>query len=515
MTVTRRLYMILAFICLIITCKDSASAKYDIRVKAGTDAVYGSGDFAPFYMASNRFGTLTQSKDILFNAGIHDTLDLSRRIDFSWGIELWGGATSSVTYGKYSKEAGRTVYDNPQHPAHIWIQQLYAEFKYRCLVLSIGAKDRGSVMLDQNLSSGDVVWSGNSRAIPEVRISLDRFRDIPLTNGWVQADIALSYGKFFDKNWVINHYSYKQSRICPDPLWTYKRLYLRTRPTNPFVFQFGFQMSGMFGGTTTTYYDDMVISKIHNDGNFADFFLMLLPIDYKNHEDYKLGDHKGSWDGCASYRFKNGSSLRGYFEWFWEDGSGLVKCNGWDGLWGIEFKTGKKWWVSGAVAEYIDFTHQSGPINIDKEDFPDSTIGHVSRGRDNYYNNWYYRAYTNYGMTIGTPMVMGSIYNINGLQDIMSSRVRGIHLALEGYIGKDIMWRVRYNHRKAWGTTNTWELVYPKKADSWSVEAIWNVPGTKGLNIKCCLASDRGNMPSNGTAFQIALSYDKLLTLGK
>lgn len=505
-----QILLLAAILCLSITTP--ASAQYSLHAYGGLDANVGSHEFAPFYMSTNRHGTLTQSKGLLLHVGAEDSLSTDRRFDFSWGVEAWGGITSKADYRRWNISDGRFLYHG-ERPASIWLQQLYGEVKYHSLVLSVGMKSRGSAMLNQELSSGDLIWSGNAKGVPEVRLGFVDFQDIPFINGWVQADICLSYGKFVDRDWVENHYSYYRGKINPNPLWTYKRLYLRTKPSKPFSFQFGFQLSGFFGGTTYTYDKGVITEQTNNPENLKQFFKMLLPLSGNSEGNYVAGDHKGSWDGCARYRFRNGDELKGYFEWFWEDGSGLVKNNGWDGLWGLEYKSSKRWWIDGAVVEYLDFTHQSGPIHYDPSDATGIPIDNQVRGRDNYYDSWYYRAYANYGMTIGTPLVMGPVYNTDGSSSLLAPRVRAIHLAVEGSIGSDIDYTVKYSHRKAWGNPNTYTMVYPRHADSWMVAATYRPSKIKGLSLNLQLAFDHGTLPTNAAGVLLGITYDKIFNI--
>ena len=89
----------------------------------------------------------------------------------------------------------------------------------------------------------------------------------------------------------------------------------------------------------------------------------------------------------------------------WEDGSGIGKLNGFDGLYGIEYSSGNKSIINGAVVEYLDFTNQSGPIHWAPNDFPGTTIKVQATGADDYYNNYAYNGYQYYGMSIGSPFI--------------------------------------------------------------------------------------------------------------
>lgn len=484
-----------------------AAAEYNVDAEASLLLGAGSGEFAPFYMNSNRHGKITQSKNTLIDLKLSDPLSLDRRFDWSWGVEALAGWSSNVDYDRWSTAADGMV-KNPQHPARIWLQQLYAEVKWRSLFLSVGMKERNSVLVDERLSSGDLVWSGNSRSIPEVRIGFVDFQNIPLLNKALQIDVCLSYGKFVDSDWVDNHYSYERGIVCIAPLWTYKRLYFRTKPTLPFHAKFGFQMTGLFGGTTRRYYHGVMQSETENYGGAGDFLSMLLPFGHTR-EGYKTGDHKGSWDISLEYRFKDASTLHAYTQFFWEDGTGMSKSNGFDGLYGLEYKRAGKGWLSGVVAEYLDFTNQGGPIHWDPADDPNNSgLHNQAHGRDDYYNNSFYRSYVNYGMTIGTPMVMGTVFNTNGRSTLLYNRVRAFHIAAEGYITPELQWTAKYSHRKAWGPVNTYQLLHPGENDSWLIGAKWHMPQVPGLTLNAEVAADHGSLPASCFGVMIGATWD-------
>ncbi len=87
-------------------------------------------------------------------------------------------------------------------------------------------------------------------------------------------------------------------------------------------------------------------------------------------EGFYQGNSLGSWDFKARYAFSGGSQLSAYFEWPWEDGSGIGKMNGWDGLWGLQYNFAKAGAVSKIVVEYFDFTNQSSTVHWAPSDDP-------------------------------------------------------------------------------------------------------------------------------------------------
>lgn len=506
-----------------------AKSEYSFNVGASLNAGIGSNEFAPFYLRANDHGKLTQSKNFQLDIWATDSLDLSKRFDFSWGVEALGGYASKTEYMRWDPTIEQWQ-PNPQGPAPIWIQQLYGEVKWRCLFLSVGLKDYNSAFVYQNLSSGDLLWSGNSRGIPEVRIGFVDFQDIPFTKKWLQFDVALSYGKFIDTKFINNHFNGWNGKKNPGGFWTYKRASLRTNPDKPFSFHAGIQMTGIFGGITYYYFDGQETKRINNYNGFKDFFQILLPFWGDEREGYRVGDTKGTWDFAARYRFKDGESLRAYVQWPWEDSSGIAKKNGFDGLWGLEFKLNRHWWITGIVAEYLDLTHMSGPVGFDSNyhNTPENggqLSGKVA-GRDGYYNNSYYRDYTNYGLNMGTPMVAGNLFytgkplfyttNASGQHPYIPEsgtipyfRVRGFHIAIEGEIGPFCTYTVKYNHRKAWGDTNRYTLTHPVEADSFMAGATYGFSKIPGLSLSAVFGFDKGNYFSNAVAGMVTLTYER------
>ena len=53
-------------------------------------------------------------------------------------------------------------------------------------------------------------------------------------------------------------------------------------------------------------------------------------------------------------------SISAYLENYYDDFSGMGKLNGFDGLWGIEYKSNHKQAINGFVLEYYQTTNQSG-----------------------------------------------------------------------------------------------------------------------------------------------------------
>nr|MDE5941751.1 capsule assembly Wzi family protein [Muribaculaceae bacterium] len=445
-------------------------AEYRIDYSAEAIMTAGGGDFAPYYVASNNHGVVTQSGNALIRAALNRSMELDKRFSYGFGVDLVGGYGSDVDYLRY--DMGNVV-SNPQHPARVWIQQLYGEIRYRGVFLTAGLKEHGSALLYNPLTSGDLIESGNSRPIPEVRAGFIDFQNIPFTNGWLQIQGEISYGKFTDGQWLKNHYNYYDYHINLGALYTYKRCYFRTKPSMPFSATFGMQVGAQFGGTSTWFTSGVEGKKATFSRGIKQFFKMFLPTD--GGLEYYSGSSLGSWDVVFRYRLKNGYTLRAYFQKPFEDGSGIGFLNGFDGLWGLEFRTHRSGIVSAVVAEYLDFTNQSGPLHWDPDDNPATDITNRAEGADNYYNNHEYNSYANYGMAIGTPFLPSPIYNRNGAILFLHNRVRGFHVGIEGNIVPKVAYRLMGGYRKSFGTP-FFPSLSPMTDTSFMAEATWKSP---------------------------------------
>lgn len=466
------------------------------------------GNFAPYYMASNRHGTLTQATDVQLRQAFWHPLDTARRWSYAFAVDALGGYSSAVDYQRFNATDGQ-FFANAQRPAGIWLQQLYAMVKYRGVFLSAGLKEHQSALLDNALTSGDLTEGSNGRPVPQVRVGFIDFQDIPFTRGWVQIQGEISYGKMTDNDWLRNHYNYYDGHINTGALYTYKRCYFRTKPSQPFSATIGMQVAGFFGGTTKYYTQGRLTRTQKLSTSFKQFFKMFIPAD--DGIDYHSGSTLGSWDLQLRYRLPSGLTLKAYVEKPWEDGSGIGLLNGWDGLWGCEIHLAHAGLISAAVLEYIDFTNQGGPTHWDPDDHPGTTVTYRAEGADNYYNNFQYNSFANYGMSLGTPFIPSPIYNTDGYLQFANNRVRGFHLGLRGACGR-VDYRLLGGYRKGWGTPQL-PLSQPTHTTSLMAEGTYSVPRWPGLQLQLQLALDHGSMFGNHFGACITASYRGLLKL--
>lgn len=485
--------------------EEPRAGKLHYAVSLTTNA--GKGDFAPYYMAANRNGTLTQKAGAQLRAGAFRPLELDKRFSWSVGVDVLSGVSAYTDYLRYDPVS--TDWEkNRQQPAAFWLQQLYGKLKWRQVFLEVGMKERASALFNNRLGSGDFVESGNARPIPGVRIGFIDFQDIPFTKGTLQIQGEIAYGKTTDKNWLQDHYNRYNNFVTVDAWYHYKRLYFRTAPDKPLSVTFGMQAAAQFAGTTTNYNRGKAGSTKKRKFQLRDLWDMLIT---KGEDTYYKGNHLGAWDLKAVYRLRGGSEVVGYFQWPWEDGSGIGKLNGFDGIWGLEWKSSGRHVVNGTVAEFFTFMNQSGPLHYDPEDLGSDLPEHTD-GSDDYYNNYQYNGYAHHGMGIGSPLLPSTLYNIDGYMRYVDTRLRGFHVGLSGTLSDRLDYRLLAGYRKGFGTA-----YFPRKSPvhdtSVLLEATWRVPRVSGLTVHAQVAADWGTIYGNQCGALLGIAYRGILGL--
>lgn len=474
----------------------------------GVAGVGGNGDYAPLYLSAMSHGRRLERNQLQVQAALWHPMDTTRRLAWDYGVTVAGGVASTLDYARYDEAGDLWTSTRTRRPA-LWLQECYATLKWRCLFLGAGVRQESSPLLTQALTSGDLIRSGNARPMPGWRLGFIDFQDIPFTRGWVQIQGELDYTKYTDSGWWTNAFNHYYGHLTSGQWLVYRRCYFRVAPHKPLSVVVGVQCSSQFGGTTTNWRDGHPVSTERHPARFADFLKMIWPLE-DGSEGFIQGNTLGSWDFKATYTLPGGSagSLAAYFQWPWEDGSGMAKLNGFDGLWGLEWKPGTLTggWLGGVVLEYLDLTNQSGPMHWDPDDHPGTSLGHRAEGADDYYNNAFYNPYAAWGLAQGSPMVMSPAYNADGYMQFVGNRMRGLHLGASGCLGPRVAWLAKAGWRKAWGNGMV-QLPEPLHSCSLLLQAAWSPARVPGLSVTGAFAADSGTMPCSGVALTATVSY--------
>ena len=502
---------------LITECGPGEVAADDINFHMGIIMNAGNSELAPYYIASNNWGATTQQYSTLLDAGLFHYMTIHPdRISWGAGLQIMGGYSSSAGYEHYDGNGQFNV--QQQHPARLWIQQAYVEGKYRSIFAVAGQRCKQSPIVNGRLSSGDLVWSTNSRPPVGLRAGFIDFQDIPLTREWVQIKGEFGYFRQLDDKWLENHYNYYNHFITTGTWLHYKSLHFRTNPNQPVVFTIGAQSACQFGGTAKYYKDGQLDHTVKMDADLKAFWRTFIAGSGGNSagDSFVEGNHLGTWDIALEYNLNDGKQLRAYTQWLWEDGSGIGKMNGFDGLWGLEYLNAvEQPLIEGAVIEYIDFTNQSGPIHWTPNDHEGTVITGHSSGADDYYNNYIYNGYQSRGMSIGSPFVKSPLYNLDGYMRYRDNVLRGFHIGLKGYLASDWRYRLLGSYRKAWGTP-----LLPRVGSvddfSMALDVQYHpVYRFKGWVLNATVAMDHGKLYGNNWGAMLGISYSGAFNFNK
>lgn len=506
------------FVLLPLFFLQSLQAKADedseILWEVSSMANVGDGEFAPYYVSALQHGKVFASKGFYLDAAVEKPIEFDKRFSWGAGVELHGGISSKVSYLKWV-ETGETTL-NDMRAAPVNIQQLYGIIRYRSLYVMLGMKNHESILLNNSLTIGDLVESGNAREIPQLRLGLVDFRNIPLTKGWLQVQGEIGIGKFTDNHWLEKFYSYGSNHINTDAWFTYRRLYFRTRPAERFSATFGLQAAGELGGTTRWFYQGRETDRIHESLSFNKFLKWLFPIgaEKSGKGEYYDGNNLGSWDILLRYRLPWAQTVvKLYLEKPWEKGSSLGWGNAWDGLWGVEFDFGRiSRFFKGVLFEYLTTMNQSGAFHFSPDDYPGTTIPSDIHGGDEYYNNNEYNSYQNYGHGIGTPFLKSPIYNLDGFPQYVDNRLHGFQLSANGQFNEISTWKIAISHRKAYGSGRQPRL-HPVDDTSWMIEVGYRFRSVRGLSLNGKIAADHGDMLGNNFGIALTAVYKGAFSL--
>lgn len=465
-----------------------------------------SGNFTPYMLGSWNHGRYVAGRGAYVDVAVEKAMKIDSRFSWGAGAEALAGVSSAADYDRWTQGEGWSVHS--VHQPAVKLISLYGSVKFRGVFMTVGMKPHKSYIVDGKYSSGDLIRSNNANPIPGVEVGFVDFQDIPFTNGWVQIEGRIMYGRLFDNSFVENRYNYYTDLIANDLCYTYKRCYFRTKPTQPLSITVGMQTAGLFGGNTRYYRRGEITSRVDRGFRVKDLWEMFFPS-LGSGEGYYLGSSLGSWDFNARYDVPgNHGTLEAYFEWPWEDGSGIGRRNGWDGIWGLSYDTGRHGWFRKAVVEYLDFRNHSGPLHFAPNDRPGTDITTEATGGDNYFNNDVYGPYAYFGMAIGSPFLLSPVYNTDGFWQFAHNRAQGFHLAAGGDITGDIEWIAKVSYQKAWGGGREpkAEALHDTSAllgVSWSPSSL----ALNGWNFDCSLALDNGTLRGNNFGAAIAVRY--------
>ncbi|NDW12964.1 hypothetical protein D0T50_08670 [Bacteroides sp. 214] len=318
------------------------------------------------------------------------------------------------------------------------LQQAFVDVTYKKWGVSVGNKESTQPLLNEQLSSGGLIWSGNARPIPQVRVGI---LDYVRLSDWIRFKAELSYGWFTDNNYQRKTVG-ENNFYTKDIKYHHKRFYMRIqKPQSRWIFDISASLDAQFGG-----YRIEGDEKEDLGNRIKDYWKILIPKGEDDKQKYYEGNHMGYEHLQVTYD-AGAYSISAYMENYFDDFSGMGKQNGMDGLWGIEWRTNTPQFINGLVLEYYQTTNQSGPLHG-----LDNSVVTKTGGADDYYNNHQYPGWTHWGMSMANPLIASPIYNKDGNLSFKYNRVKAIHLGWEGVISSQLSYLAKLSYSQTWGT---------------------------------------------------------------
>ena len=490
----RRYIYIFAILNTFVICA-FAQQKGHVDYELTSEAVVSSGDYTPYMLTVNRHDVLSSRANTGYlSAGIMGSYQFNDLWNISGGLK-----------GIASVHSNHKVY----------LQELYLHATYRKMYLEIGAREKSSPVLNDLLTSGDFICSGNAKPIPTIHVATEGFVTLPFFHDWLQVYADFGYGRLLDDDWLEGrftdyHKTHYGSFYTSDVVFHHKELFFKTNPTKLFYGTIGMHHSVMFGGIKTSY-ESGQLQVSDAKATFKDLFRVLFPRSNGNKskrgDGFVYGNYVGAWYLDFGYNHSDINSFRFYLEKPFEDGSGIAFRNGLDGIWGGEYNSHRSYSIlKGLVVEYIQTTNQSGPIHWAPADFDSSISNKVpseATGADNYYNNFFYNGYSHYGKSIGSALLKEPYYNEDKFLNYTDNRIHAWHLGVNGDISKEFGYLAKVSYREGYGT-----YFVPLRTRNHSFDSLFQIQWNRG-NWHCStgIAITQGNIYGNTYGFDVKITY--------
>lgn len=439
---------------------DTINYSLNSRINGGT------GSYAPFLSTANQYDRFVFSPNSLTMwSTLHKEIKSTNRIDYGFGLELDGNASENEN--------------------RFFAGELYVLGKFHFLNIYVGRKQEVFGNQDVEFSSGGMLWSKNSRPMPEIALESNRYIHVPYTKGYVEVKGGLSHG-WFDHS-SIDHL-----------LLHHKYGYIRLGGSLPVNISYGIQHVTQWGGKSAKY-GTMPITW----NNFFRIFLGESGNSTANLSDQHntLGNHIISQNLGLDMKL-NKVCISLYWQSITEDPPAqkfmATLMNSQDGLWGLSAKFPKFNILNHLVLEYLSTTDQSGPWEV--------LDGVIYGGADNYYRNSLIpNGWSNQGMTLGNPWLTSPKYNKDGSFSTENDVLRLYYFSGQGKI-KTIDYRLTLAYSENFGLP---KAIYgnPKNQVSWQLETSTSLHYLKNMKISISISGDRGKMYGNNLALILGISY--------
>ena len=164
------------------------------------------------------------------------------------------------------------------YTSDVVVQQAYVEARWLHGVLTVGAKEYPMELKNQRLSSGSQTLGINARPVPQVRLALPQYWQLPIGGGWLHLKGHVAYGMMTDDSWQ-HEFTGKQSKYADNLLYHSKAGYLKigNEYSNfPISVELGLEMASQFGGKPYLPTKDGMV-QVSTDSGLKSFWNAFVP----------------------------------------------------------------------------------------------------------------------------------------------------------------------------------------------------------------------------------------------
>lgn len=475
---------------LLCTSAFAGAQEWTVKWNADSYSLAGVNGYLPFWARTGHDGILPNTTAEVLAAGADVKYKAANGLFFEAGANLAGSLASKNEWQRNSVTG--------------MVDRLYVSGGWKMLRLDVGMIPREKSLGDLSISGGDIMWSGNARNIPGINASSD----------WIC---------FWKDGWFafkgnLAHYQLIDDRYVDGAMIHNKELALKFNLGRKVDLIAGFGHWAHWGGNSPKYGEYPV--------SLNDYYRIFMGM--SGGEDASLsdqvnvlGNHLGREYVRVNWRASDFTMTFQYDKPF-EDGSGMKFRNFPDGIWTLKFAfNDRDALVTDVLYEFINTTWQTGPAHdrpateeeMAQQDPNDHYYGKIVLGGcDNYFSNGEYRSgWTNYGRTIGLPLILPSAPAEDGIcYGIVNNRVRGHHVGLRGVIA-ELPYTFKGTFTQNFGryhqgnssffATTPWQLSLAFEMELG--RAISSLP----LNMSVGIYGDIGEVYPNTAGLSLRLSY--------
>lgn len=475
----------------------------DYSVELG--GAYAGENGLPYLLTANKHGILSpQGSQGYLRAGMEYTYSRNNSFYVGAGVDIIGYASSHFNYYKNN----------------FYIQQAYVQVGAGKYNLTLGSKEEDYQFVDPLLSSGNMVYSGNWRTMPGVRIGMDDFAKMTIIGDVLEAKFDLGFYKLMDGNYsnecFDQYLAYAEERGIDQPwlrssgvkdAWLHKAsLFLRSPSKFPLMLTVGIEHAALYGGKIR-----------HIDGWFDGYGTEVVEFEQKASWGKALFGAKGDEiDGQLNHAvaldarldwYKNGFGIGLYGQHYMDDLNSKSIKNMADGLYGLELRFDKFPYIKHIIVEYVRSDSEGDNLKTIEKIMNGEEVSVYDYASD-FYQDERYGSYSYYGMAMGNVLLTSPIMNklggqyANPYNGFFYNNARGFNVGVEGDILDNLGYRLRYAYNSSTG--NPWIVVDKVSNTSAMLEVYWKY---KGFTVTPAVSFNNGKLYGNSFGALLSVKY--------